>query len=372
MTLRVGVVGAGYIADLYVRAIRRTTGIDAVAVASPNTAEAFANRHGIGRHYKDYRSMIEDGELDAVAIGAPNDLHYDICLAAADAGKHVFCDKPLAVNMAEAQAMVELSRRAGIVLMYGENLLFAPAYERVRRLAQAGGIGEPFLVKQTQSHGGPYSSWFWDIDRAGGGVLLDMGCHSIHTICWVMGTWPEAVTAALGRYAHRDKTVAEDHAEVVLHFPGGALGLAENSWAMPGGNDAIEVYGPGGRYVADLERGAAIRAYIAPREESAADPSGSRAGWQHQPYDPLWQWGFVQEWQHFADVVSGGASLRSTGEDGVRVLEIICAAYESARRGRRVALPFSSAAERPVDHWLGPGHEAAAPDGHQERMPPSA
>ncbi|GAB4331809.1 MAG: Gfo/Idh/MocA family oxidoreductase [Dehalococcoidia bacterium] len=352
MSIRVGIVGARYIANLYGHAIRRTPGVEAVAVASPNTAEAFAWQHGIARHYKDYRAMIEDTELDAVAIGAPNDLHYDICVAAADAGKHVFCDKPLAMNMEEARGMVEVCRRAGVVLMYAENLLFAPLYERVHQLARSGSIGEPFLVKQTQSHGGPYSDWFWDIDRAGGGVLLDMGCHSIHTICWVVGTWPEAVTAVLGRYAHGEKTVAEDHAEVVLHFPGGAMGIAENSWAMPGGNDALEVYGPGGRYVADLERGPAIRAYVAPIDESAADPAGSRAGWQFQHYDELWQWGFPQEWQHFAEVLSGRAELRSSGEDGVRVLEIICAAYESARRGQRVDLPFTSSAERPVDHWL--------------------
>ncbi|MEX2080258.1 MAG: Gfo/Idh/MocA family oxidoreductase [Dehalococcoidia bacterium] len=353
MTVRIGLVGTQFIGNLYAHALRQVPGAEIVAVASPNTADAFAQRWGLERGYKDYRSMIEDGGVDAVAIATPNDLHYDICLAAAEAGKHVLCEKPLALSLEEADTMVAACARAGVVLMYAENLLFVPMYRRVKELAEKGSIGEPFLVKQAQCHGGPYSPWFWDVERAGGGVLLDMGCHSIHTVCWMMGGWPEAVTATLGRYAHADKTEGEDHATVLLHFPGGRLGIAENSWAMPGGNDYLEVYGPGGRLTANLERGPAIGMYRAPAGESAADSGGSRSGWQYPMYEEAWQFGFPQELQHFVDVVEGKAELRSSGEDGRKVLEIICAAYESAKLGERVALPFASSHEKPIDHWLG-------------------
>ncbi len=353
MTLRIGLVGAQFIGNLYVHALRQVAGAEIVAVASPNTAGEFAARHGIAAHFKDYRSMLESCDLDAVAIATPNDLHYDICLAAADAGKHVLCEKPLALSLAEADTMVAACARAGVVLMYAENLLFAPMYTRLRDLAGRGSAGEPFLVKQAQCHGGPYSPWFWDVDRAGGGVLMDMGCHSIHTICWTMGDWPEAVTATLGRYAHAEKTRGEDHATVLLHFKGGRLGIAENSWAMPGGNDYLEVYGPQGRLIANLERGPVIATYRAPAAESVADAGGTRSGWQYALYEEAWQFGFPQELQHFVDVVGGRTALRSSGEDGRRVLEIICAAYESARLGRRVALPFASTHEKPIDHWLG-------------------
>jgi myo-inositol 2-dehydrogenase/D-chiro-inositol 1-dehydrogenase len=235
--------------------------------------------------------------------------------------------------------------------MYAENLVFVPMYQRVRDLARRGGIGEPFLVKQAQCHGGPYSPWFWDVDRAGGGVLLDMGCHSIHSICWTIGAWPEAVTATMGRYAHAEKGRGEDHATVLLHFPNGALGIAENSWAMPGGNDYLEVYGPKGRLTANLERGPAIAMYTAPAEETALQPN-TRSGWQYPMYEEAWQFGFPQELQHFGDVIAGRETLRSSGADGRRVLEIICAAYESARTGQRVALPFASTKAKPIDHWF--------------------
>ncbi len=349
MTVRLGLVGTQYIGNLYLRSLEQVRGIEVVAVASPNTAADFAARWGIPAHFKDYRSMIEASDLDAIAIATPNDLHYDITLAAADAGLHILCEKPLTMSLEEADAMIAACERAGVVFLYAENLLFAPMYNGVRDAARRGVAGTPFLVKQAQCHGGPYSPWFWDVERAGGGVLLDMGCHSIHAICWVMGDWPEAVTAHLGRYSHADKTLGEDHSTVLLHFSGNRLGIAENSWAMPGGNDYLEVYGPEGRLTANLERGPAMTAYRDPAREGATP---AKSGWLHYPYAGAWEFGFPQELQHFVDVIEGKAELRSSIADGRRVLEIIFAAYESARTGARVALPFASDREKPVDHWL--------------------
>ena len=311
-SLRLGLVGAGFIGGLYRHALKQVYGAEIVAVASPNRAQAFAQRHHLEHHYADYRTMIAEAGIDAVLIATPNNLHAEICIAAADAGKHVFCDKPLAISLAEADAMIAACDHAGVTLMYAENLLFAPMYERLRDLVKAGNIGEPFLVRQSQCHGGPYSPWFWDIERAGGGVLLDMGCHSIRSICYTFDAWPEAVTATLGRYLHAEKTPAEDHATVLLHFPGGALGIAENSWAMPGGEDRLAVYGPKGRLEANLERGPTIAMYTMP----PPDAVGS-GGWQYPSYDEARQFGFPQELQHFVDVIRGSETLRSTGADGV-------------------------------------------------------
>ena len=350
--IRIGLIGAQYIGNLYVHALRQVPGAEVTAVASPNTSAEFASRHGIAAHYADYRQMIASAEIDAVAIAAPNDLHFDACIAAAEAGKHVLCEKPLAMSLAQSDGMISACKQAGVTLFYAENLLFAPMYNRLRDLARKGSVGTPFLVKQAQCHGGPYSPWFWDVERAGGGVLLDMGCHSIHSICYTMGEWPEAVTATIGQYKHGDKGRGEDHTTVLLHFPGNRLGIAENSWAMPGGTDYLEVYGPEGRLTANLERGAAVSMYRAPADESAADLSGSRPGWQYPMYEEAWQFGFPQELQHFVDVIEGRKESRSTGEDGRRVLEIICAAYQSARTNARVALPFASTAVKPIDHWL--------------------
>lgn len=350
MALRIGLVGTQFIGNLYAHSLRQVAGAEIAAVASPNTAAAFAERWGIGRHYADYREMIAAGGLDAIAIGAPNDLHHDIAVRAAAAGLHVLCEKPLAMSLAEADRMIAACERTGVVLMYAENLLFAPMYRRVCELVRRGRVGQPFLVKQVQGHGGPYSAWSWDVERAGGGAMLDMGCHSIHAVCRAMGAWPEGVTAILGRYIHGERGRGEDHATVILHFPGGATGIAESSWALPGGNDSLEVYGPRGRLVANIERGPAIAAYSV--AETAESTDGvSRGGWHYETYEDAWQFGFPQEIQHFVDVIAGRAGLESSGADGRRVLEIICAAYESARLGRRVDLPFDSQAKKPIDHW---------------------
>lgn len=349
MTVRLGLVGTQYIGNLYMRSLEQVRGLEVAAVAAPNTAAGFAERWQIPAHYKDYRSMIEATELDAVAIATPNDLHYDITLAAADAGLHILCEKPLALSLDEADTMIAACVRANVTFLYAENLVFAPMYEGVRQAARRGSIGTPFLVKQAQCHGGPYSPWFWDVERAGGGVLLDLGCHSIHAICRVMGEWPEAVTAHLGCYSHTGKTLGEDHSTVLLHFSGNRLGIAENSWAMPGGNDYLEVYGPEGRLTANLGQGPAIAAYRDPARDGATP---EKSGWLHYPYAGAWEFGFPQELQHFVDVIEGRVELQSSLADGRRVLEIIYAAYESARRGERVALPFTSDREKPIDHWL--------------------
>lgn len=350
--LRLGLVGTQFIGNLYLHSLRQVPEAEVVAVASPNTAADFATRHGIAAHYADWREMLAQVELDGLLVATPNDTHHAITLAAAELGIHIMCEKPLTLSLKEADEMVAACKQAGTALMYAENLVFVPMYQRVKDLAGKGSIGKPFLVKQAQCHGGPYSPWFWDIERAGGGVLLDMGCHSIHSICWTMGAWPEAVTATMAQYAHAEKGRGEDHATVMLHFPGGALGIAENSWAMPGGNDYLEVYGPTGRLTANLERGPAISMYRAPGEETALDPT-TRSGWHYPMYEEAWQFGFPQELQHFVDVIQGREALKSSGEDGRRVLEVICAAYESARTGRRVELPFVSNAAKPIDHWFG-------------------
>lgn len=348
MTLRLGIAGAGFIAAVYCHAARQVSGIEIAAVASPRSAAGFAARWGIPRVYDDPAAMAAEAPIDAVLVALPNHLHREVTLAAAAAGRHVLCEKPLAAGIPDARAMVEACEAAGVVLALAENLLFAPLYERTRRLASDGHVGQPFLVKCSQAHGGPYSDWFFDPRRAGGGALVDMGPHTIHTICRLLGAWPEAVTARLARYLHAARTPAEDHAHLLLHFPRGVLGIAEASWAVPGGNDTLEVYGPGGRLLANLERGPAVAVYRQPPGEDV------QGGWQHIMYEEAWQFGFPAVLRDFAGAAAGLHPPRADGRDGLRVLEIIAAAYESDRLGATVRLPLARACERLIDHWRQP------------------
>ena len=134
-TLRLGLIGTQFIGNLYVHSLQQVPDAEIVAVTSPNTAQEFATRHEIPEHYSEYREMLASSEIDAVLIATPNDLHHEIALAAAKAGKHVLCEKPLAMSLDQADEMVAACDAAGVALMYAENLVFVPMYQRVKALA---------------------------------------------------------------------------------------------------------------------------------------------------------------------------------------------------------------------------------------------
>src|SRR5262245_24851348 len=131
--------------------------------------------------------MYELPDLDLVVLGLPNDLHCDATVAAAAAGKHVVCEKPLCLNLAEADRMIDACRRAGVLLMYAEELCFTPKYVRLKQLIDEGALGAVHLVKQCEKHDGPHAGWFWDVRRSGGGVTMDMGCHAVEFFRWLLG-----------------------------------------------------------------------------------------------------------------------------------------------------------------------------------------
>jgi predicted dehydrogenase len=109
----------------------------------------------------------------------PNALHAAITRDAARVGKHVVCEKPLCMTLEEADEMIDVCRRQGVLLLYAEELFFTPKYVRTKELADEGAFGKVYLVKQSEKHFGPHADWFWDVGQSGGGVFMDMGCHGI-------------------------------------------------------------------------------------------------------------------------------------------------------------------------------------------------
>jgi len=363
MTVRIGIVGSGFVANAHAQSLRQTPGAELVAAASPNPEHvwAFHRRYEIPHAFGDYKDLLSSGFIDAITVACPNDLHCEVTLAAAAAGKHVFVDKPLALNLAECDRMIEACAKAGVILMYGENLCFAPKYVRAKELADEGALGDIYYVRQLECHYGPHSDWFWDVQRSGGGVLMDMGCHSIAFCRWVFGDEQiESVYAEAATFVHGERTRGDDHSLVTMRFgaserhPHGGIGVAENSWARTGGlDDRAEIYGSRGLTVADIARGSALNTYSAPGYSNAGEKAPRTKGWTWTSFEEAWNYGFPQELAHFVDCVERGKRPLLTGEDGRAVLEVICAAYESARTGQRVALPFATNARRPIDLWLG-------------------
>jgi myo-inositol 2-dehydrogenase / D-chiro-inositol 1-dehydrogenase len=334
----VGLVGSGFIAETHAGAfaLLPSAGVRAVASPTEGHAAAFAERHGIPVAETDFRRLVEREDVDVVSVAAPNHLHRDIALAAAAAGKHVICEKPLARTLAEADDMIAACRAAGVLLCYAEELCFVPKYVRAKELVDEGALGSVHYVRQGEQHSGPHSPWFWDAELAGGGVLIDMGCHGIEFTRWILGKPPvRAVTAELSSFVHGGRTQAEDHSVASIRFETGALGVVESSWVTSGGlDDRAEIYGSNGMTYADIARGAALLTYSEAGYGYAIEKAATTTGWTYTAYDELWGSGIPQEMEHFISCVMDGTDPRESGEDGRAVLEIIYGLYLSASNGR--------------------------------------
>src|ERR1051325_8249225 len=173
--VKVGIIGSRFQADCIAGAVRAVPDeAEVVAVASPTRGHrpSFAQRHAIPRSYTDYADLLRDRDVELISITAPNRLHAQITIDAAKAGKHVVCEKPLCLTLEEADAMIDACRRAGVLLLYAEELFFAPKYVKAKQLADEGAFGRVHLVKQGEKHSGPHSDWFWDVEQSGGGAVM--------------------------------------------------------------------------------------------------------------------------------------------------------------------------------------------------------
>ncbi|MDQ6926257.1 MAG: Gfo/Idh/MocA family oxidoreductase, partial [Candidatus Eremiobacteraeota bacterium] len=301
--MKVGIIGSRFQADCIaasVAAMPDEAEVVAVASPTPGNAEAFAGRHGIARAYTEAGALLADPAVELVVITAPNRLHAPLTIAAAQAGKHVVCEKPLCVTLEEADAMIDACARAGVLLLYAEELFFAPKYVQAKRMADAGAFGRVHLVKQGEKHSGPHSDWFWDVNQSGGGTLMDLGCHGIAFCWWFLGK-PRvtSVYAQLSTQVHGARTAGEDEALCVMEFEGGAVGVVENSWTKPGGmDDTIEVYGDKGQTYADLLMGNALPTYSEVGFDYAVEKASTTQGWTYPVFEEHWNYGFPQEMRH--------------------------------------------------------------------------
>jgi myo-inositol 2-dehydrogenase / D-chiro-inositol 1-dehydrogenase len=357
--LGVGLIGTGFVTDLHAESFKRVPRARVLAVAgtSDEKAQRFAADHGIPDGVGDYRRLLERDDIDMVAIGVPNDLHREIVVAAAEAGKQVVIEKPLARTLADADAMIEACDSAGVKLMYAELICFAPKYVRAKQLIEEGAFGRVFSVKHGEQHFGPHSDWFWDGERSGGGVMMDMGCHGAEITRWMLGKPEvESVAATLGTFVHGGRTEVDDHAVVTIRYEGDRLGLIETSWAKPGGmQDSIEIIGSEGVTYADLLRGSSLLTFSDGGYGYAVEKAPETKGWTHTIYEEAWNYGIPQEMEHFTACVLDGLEPEETGRDGRVSLEVIYAAYRSAATGRRVDFPLEltpdEAAEPPYRAW---------------------
>lgn len=348
--VRVGLVGAGFMGEAHAACFRQDPRVilGRVAAGGAESAARFAARFGIPHHSGRWQDVIEDPAIGAVDIVAPNDVHAEVAIAAAQAGKAILIEKPLTRSVDEADRVVEAVRRCGGIVVYAENRRFSPALQRMHRAVTEGGLGRPLLLRVTEMGSGPsHGAWFWNAERAGGGALIDMGIHGLATTEWLMQDQVASVQAMEARLRWGDRLGpgVEDTMLTLARFVGGGMAQLACSWAYAGGLELrFELVGSLGTTIADLGRGASGLSLYSDAAAASA-PTERRPhqavpqGWSFPLTDEWRQKGHLGEIRHFIDCILGEATPACTLADGYRCLQLAEAIRRAARERCEIPVP---------------------------------
>lgn len=258
--LRWGLVGCGDIARKRVApALGETGELIAVARADYARAAEFAREFDARRWYRTWEELLGDDEIEAVYVAAPVDLHAPVALAAAAAGKHVLCEKPLALDAAESARMIAACQAAGVRLGVAYYRRFYPVVRRLKEMLEAGAIGRTVVAQANAFEWfdpppGHPRRWLLEKTHSGGGPMFDFGCHRVEVLLHLCGAVRD-VRASVGRALFQDREV-EDTAVAVLEFAGGARGVLTVTHAAREPQDTLDLFGDAGSlHIPVLNRG---------------------------------------------------------------------------------------------------------------------
>jgi len=339
--VRVGIIGGGRISDLHIPGYKGLDTAELVAVCDANkdVAKRRAEEWGCRKTYTDYRDLLADSEIDMVEIIAPHKLHAPMTIAAAEAGKHVSVQKPMAMNLDECDAMIEAARKAGIKLRVFENFVFYPPYRKAIELMEAGEIGEPRTLRMHMGAGAfggwyvPLSTWLWRFnwEQCGGNpILWDDGYHKFSLAIELFGPvetasgWidyafgvvdaPTAISwrNANGRVGYIDLTMSPNLAVRGKYYAG---------------DERVEITGDRGsiivtRCTGQLNDEPPLLLY---RDGITTAFSDLRADWQDS---------FTDCTRDFIDALVNDREPKLTGERGKQVMMFSMAAHQAAHYGR--------------------------------------
>jgi predicted dehydrogenase len=319
--IKVGLLGGGGIVDAHIRGYRTySDAIEVTAIADvvDETVRRRAAELGAAA-YTDFRQMIIEADLDAVDICLPHHLHAEAIVAAAQAGKHILCEKPLCLTVQQADEVQRAVSAAGVTLMCAHNQLFLPAVSTAKKVLDQGILGTVYEVRTTDSFYNDFNpenmGWRATAATSGGGELMDTGYHPTYLMLHLAGGSPVEATALLSRHRLRFME-SEDSAQVLVRFDNGVVGHLVTSWAYepPPGTERFSVVGERGSLHSD---GRALTITL--------------RGSSSQTYDFEDVDTYVSEIGHFADCLRSGARPLHTEREGIDVLCLILAAYEGAR-----------------------------------------
>jgi predicted dehydrogenase len=345
--LRIGVIGTGFGSLVQIPAFRAHPRLEVVAVASatPGKARKVADEFAIPHAFDAWEELVR-ADLDLISITTPPDLHRAMALGAFDAGRHVLCEKPMALSAQEASEMLGRAEAAGRLHLIDHELRFNPNRTKVRELLAAGFVGQPRHVLLTVANASrldPALPWGWWYDeRRGGGLLGALGSHQVDLLRYWLGDIDAVTGTVAAMVAERPRpdgsgrraVTADDSTTFALRFRSGALATVLLSVAVAHGvGPRVELWGDEGGLLLDAEErlwgarlGGALEELTAP--ETVTPPAGMR-------YVPLWGLSFVRLVDHLAAVALDGAPVEpaATFQDGLAVQRVLDGVRDAARRG---------------------------------------
>ncbi|HBR33295.1 MAG TPA: oxidoreductase [Firmicutes bacterium] len=387
--VRIGLVGAGFVSHIHINAFRQVIGIpvEVAGIYTRSRGEEFAQKYGIPRVYESYQQMLEDPDIDMVDICVPNIVHREVCIQAAEAGKHIICEKPLTGAFGEnitnqaagdfsrldlykeamknADAILAAAQRNKVKVCYAEDFIYAPVVVKTKRLLKQSG-GSILEIRSEESHSGSHAAYSRHWDLAGGGSLLRLGSHPLglaihlkHFEGKLKYGKPMNIKSVIADVATLTHTQAfknsgkawmvdkwddvEDWATVVLTFEDGTKALINSNDTTLGGIvNTLDVYTTNSVIKCDMAANDAIKAYAPANgifgDEYISEKIETKAGWTFPSPDEDWMRGYPQEMQDFVEAVYFGREPISDGELGRQVVQATYAAYLSAEQGKRIDL----------------------------------
>ena len=367
--LKLCILGGGFIGRFYAESLIGRRGKDAVQVVyarREETAKRFAEDYAVPHFTTDMEEAIEHPETDLVIIALPNYLHEEAVMRCVAHKKGVLCTKPLGRTAEEALRMTQACEEAGIFAGYLEDLCYTPKFLKAVKSVESGAIGRVLWAKSRETHPGPHSDWFWDLEKAGGGAILDLGCHCVEISRNFIGKEVLPVEVMCWADTQVKPIEAEDHAIGLVKYENGAIGQFEVSWTFRGGMDLRdEVMGTEGTvWINSFLRTGFEMFSSGQGADYVAEKAETSSGWLFPVGDEAHELGYPTMFVDMFEAYEKGTQPRETFYDGYVVNAILDAAYKSAKtklwepvqlpvwRGKRGLTKPSVYTEFDADHWL--------------------
>ncbi len=328
--IKVALLGAGVMGGVHGNGYKNVSDAKLVAVCDlrEEKGRAIASQHN-AKFYKDFDEMMSIEEIDAVDICLPTYLHKEFALKAIKLRKHVFCEKPIALNVEDAEVMVKAAREKGVKFSVGHVVRFFPAYKQAAETAKSGKIGEVKLIRATRTGAFPswnWNNWYSNYDLSGG-PLLDLVIHDFDWIRYNFGEVERVYAKSFNGRVER-----KDHCLTTLRLKSGAIAHVEGSWAYPDGatfGTTLELIGTEGQLELDSRKSSPIVKHI-PNGQSTKIALESPLSILQEPY--------TAEIREFINSIIEDREPLVTGEEAVSALRISLAAIEASKEGKPVEL----------------------------------